>query len=251
MLANKHIRALQPDREFLRREFQRGPRTYAHLFAVLHRQHAQILGKTRWGDQTESLERFADPIFAAFPKARIIHMLRDPRDRYEAIVARGSSYPGRLGEATAQWMDSAHLALRNERLYSDRYKVMRYETMVTKPEEALREVCAFLGITSIPEMLALGNASRFKNGYKNGASKRSPLSTEYIGRFQHHLASYELAYIQQRTELLIAVLGYPPVPVRLSPIDKARCAAITAITYFSRFAGRIGRENPLELGALS
>jgi hypothetical protein len=100
-------------------------------------------------------------------------------------------------------------------------------------------------------MLALGNAPRFKNGHKNGAAKVSPLSTEYIGRFQHRLAPYELAYIQQQAGTLMAVLGYAPVSVQLSPIDRLRCAVVTPFSHFSRFAGRIGHDNKPEFGALS
>jgi hypothetical protein len=100
-------------------------------------------------------------------------------------------------------------------------------------------------------MLALGHASRFKNGHSKTTAKGSPLSADYIGRFRDRLASYELAYIQQQAELLMAVLDYAPVTLRLSPVDRLRCAAVTPIAYFRRFAGRIGRENQVEFGALS
>ena len=55
------------------------------------------LGKRRWGEQLRFVECFADPIFANFPTARMIHMVRDPRT---AVTGAGSSSgprPGKLG----------------------------------------------------------------------------------------------------------------------------------------------------------
>ena len=77
MLAHKPTRALDPDPNRIRREFRQGEPTYARLFALFHEHYAERLGRSRWGDQLGFVERYADLIFAAYPDARMIHMVRD------------------------------------------------------------------------------------------------------------------------------------------------------------------------------
>ena len=150
MLQHKPIQALEPDPDRIRREFWQGPPTYGRLFALFHEHHAERLGKGRWGDQLGLVERYAEPIFAAYPTAKMIHMIRDPRDRYEASMARSRHRRGKVGWATAGWLHSVGLALRNKQRYPNRYKIVRYETLVSQPEETLGEILAFLGEESVP-----------------------------------------------------------------------------------------------------
>lgn len=234
MWANKHVRALEPDAVALRRDFRRGPRTYARLFALLHRRYAARLGKTRWGDQTEGVEEMAGPIFAALPNARLIHLIRDPRDRYEAL---GGGRPGRLEEAVTRWLKSAELGARNERRYPDRYHVVRYEALARQPAETLRPLCDFLGIDATDDMPALGHAGRFGNDWAGD----SPISAAYVGRFREHLAAHEIAYIQHRAGPLMACFGYEPEPVALSWGGRVRCDATPIAAALARSVGRLAR----------
>src|SRR5690606_19411988 len=130
-----HVQYLNPDPARIRREFWQGEPTYARLFALLHEHYAEQQGKARWGDQTGLLECYADLLFAADPRAKMIQMIRDPRDRYAASLIRSPEGKGRAGGATARWLRSVRLAERNRRRYPDRYMVVRYESLVTQPEE--------------------------------------------------------------------------------------------------------------------
>lgn len=153
MLATKGIRALQPDPERIRRAFGQGPRTYARLFALFHEQHAERLGKRRWGDQLGFVERYAEPIFAAYPAAKMIQMIRDPRDRSQEAAKQARYRKGKVGWSTARWLHSAELTSRNRVRYPGRYKVVRYESLMAQPEATLRDVCSFLGERFLPEMV--------------------------------------------------------------------------------------------------
>lgn len=223
MWANRHVREMGLEREALRREFRGGRRTYACLFTLLHRGYVAHLGKHRWGDQTEGIERVAEPIFDAFPDARLIHMVRDPRDRYEALVARDGGRFVRLAEATERWRQSAVAATRNERRYPDRYRVVRYETLMLDQENVLNELAAWLGIESTAGMLALGHATRFAGSAGGG----SPLSPAYIGRFRVNLPAHEIAYIQRQLGPLMLAHGYAPEAVRLTASDRLRSGLLT------------------------
>jgi hypothetical protein len=146
LLVDDGVRRLEPDAHALRRAFASGPRTYARLFALLHEQHATRRGRRRWGEQLGFVERFARPIFAEHPDARMIHMIRDPRD------GRLDGRPGRTGWETARWLRSAGLAERNASVYGDRYRIVRYEAFAAAPEPTVVEVCGFLGEDVVPPM---------------------------------------------------------------------------------------------------
>src|SRR5512143_2950886 len=86
LLRRKDVRAMEPDEARLRRDLAQGQATYGRLFALLHEQYAERLGKQRWGEQEGRLEGYADELFAAYPGAKVIHMIRDPRNRYEEML---------------------------------------------------------------------------------------------------------------------------------------------------------------------
>lgn len=219
MLRYKHVRFLQPDPERIRREFEQGQPTYARLFALFQQHYAEQAGKPRWGDQSGLIERYADLIFAAYPDAKMIHMLRDPRDRYEASLAAWQQGKGRAGGATARWLYSVKLARRNLRRYPDRYKVVRYETLVSQPEDTLREVCAFLGEVYAPAMLAMESAPTYRDKLGqggNGQVGQSLVSTKYIGRFRTGVPRREIAFMQAHAWREMVAYQYELEPLKFS-----------------------------------
>ena len=147
-LATPGVRALHLDRDEVVTRMAERPPTYAHLFDVIHRLHAEALGKVRWCDQLGLVEAYADPIFDAFPSASFIHMVSDPPG------TTTTSRPGASGWAVGKWTTSMELAARNARRYGDRYLVLRHEDLLADEEATLREVCAFLGEELEPSMLA-------------------------------------------------------------------------------------------------
>jgi hypothetical protein len=218
LLQAKHIRMLQPDTARIRREFWQGALTYGRLFALLHEHNAERIGKPRWGDQTELLEAYADLIFSAYPDARFIHMLRDPRDQYEAILARNPRARGRAGRAASRWLYSVRLAERNLKHYHEQFQIVRYEDLVSQPEATLRQICSFLEVEFMPEMLTLENFPRFRDK-QTPESRMSPLSFSYIGRFRTGLSRREIAFIQTYAGSKMRAYGYETEPVLHSPGD--------------------------------
>jgi hypothetical protein len=210
MLRRKHMAVLQPDPERIRREFGQGQPTYGRLFALFHEHYAERVSKPRWGDQLGFIERYADPIFAAYPTARIIQMVRDPRDRFAAATSPEQRRGGKIGMATARWLASVSLARGNQRRYPDRYMVVRYEALAARPEQTLREVCAFIGEAFVPAMLTLEGAMRF------GDEDNEPGDRAAVARTSPAMSRREVAFVQACAGRAMAAYGYQPQPVRLS-----------------------------------
>jgi len=233
LLHYKHAIFLKPDVDRIRREFWTGSPSYERLFALLHEHYAERLGKPRWGDQTGLVERYADEIFRAYPGSKMIHMLRDPRDRYEASLAMWPKGKGRAGAAAARWKYSARLAQRNETQYPDRYRIVRFEDLVQQPEKTLRDLCEFFQEDFDPEMLSMEGSPghREKLRKNNQAAQASgstmPLSAAFIGRYRGQLSANEIAFIQSACQREMIHFGYSMEPLDLS----ARAWAVYHLYY--------------------
>jgi hypothetical protein len=216
ILHHRPIRVLKPDPARIRREFWLGEPTYARLFALLHDHYAQGVGKARWGNQTRLVVRYVDLILAAYPEARIIHMIRNPRDRYEASLISSPFQIGKVGPATATWLDSTALAKRNQQRYPERHKVVRYETLMCSPEETLREICTFLEEEFAPGILAMKDALRFDENKGNEAEA----DFSKTGIFGRGMSEREVAVMQAGARRAMLTYGYQLQPVELSLRDR-------------------------------
>ena len=257
MLHYKHVRFLQPDPERIRQEFWQGPHTYAHLFALFLRHYAERQRKPRWGAQTGLIERYADQLFAAYPDLKIIHMIRDLRDRYEASLALWPNGKGRAGGATARWLYSLNLAERHRQQYPDQYKIVRFETLVAQPEATLRDVCAFVGEGYTPEMLSMSAVPKHRNKLLHGETLppgKSPVSMEYVGRFRGKIPPREIAFMQLHAGRKMQTYNYDLESLNFSwreqlnfaldwPSQLARMLAWQTIeTVQQKLPGRFGRK---------
>ncbi|HEY7736134.1 MAG TPA: sulfotransferase [Candidatus Limnocylindrales bacterium] len=230
MLRYRHVRFLDPDPVRLRRDFVSGSRTYPRLFALFQEQHAERLGKPRWGDQTGLVERYAHEIMDAYPDAVMIHMVRDPRDRYEASLALWPKGRGRVGGASARWRYSMDLGERNRQRYPDRYRFVRYEDLVSRPEETARSVCELTNVSFVPEMLELRGMPTYRAKLESsvraaGGDPEVPgalISPAFIGGYRGRIEPRELLFMQDRLRSRMRTHGYAPDPVRLSPAERVR-----------------------------
>ena len=164
MLRRKQIAALAIDTDALRRDFSDGAATYARLFDLMNRQGIAHTGKGRWLDQTALMYRFAEEVFGAYPDARIVHMVRDPRDAYVAFRERHGDRRWAFGRFVRAWTNAAIRAARNARRYPGAYTVVRYESLVTQTESTIRYVCEVIGEAFVPSMLTLPNSPRYSAG---------------------------------------------------------------------------------------
>lgn len=219
MLRYKRLVKLEPDPDRLRRDFWQGQPSYGRLFALLEGQYAEQVGKPRWGDKSLNTERYAEPIFAAFPGAKILHMMRDPRDRFASALSRWKSMRGGVGAGTAMWLSSVALAEQNLARYPDNYMIVRYETLAGEPEETLQKICNFIGEEYAPEMLSMEESGSYiEAGGNSSYGQRKPgvISTSSIGRYRQVLSKRQIAFIQDHATQAMAAMGYDLDPVDFS-----------------------------------
>ena len=239
MMSYKRILKLEPDEDRLRRDFADGPHTYARLFALIEEQHAERLGKPRWGDKSLNTEKYAEAILDAYPEARILHMIRDPRDRYASSYTRWQSRRGGVGAGTAEWLASVALAEEFAARFPDRYRIVRYEDLASNPEQLVPEICRFIDEEYDPAMMAMGGApSLTEKGFNSsyGPVEGIQISTSSIGRYREVLRPGQIAFVELVAGDAMARQGYEA--------DDARPGGLAAVAHW---LGRV----PLELARLT
>jgi hypothetical protein len=215
----KRLVPVQLDAEKLQDDFNKGPMTYPRLFALIEEQYAQRLGRPRWGDKSLNTERYADQIFEAYPNARILHMQRDPRDRYASAVKRWKVSRGGAGVGSAVWLSSLNLARRHQARYPSQYLIVRYETLAREPEKTLKKICSFIGEEYDPVMLEMRGAEQFRDEGGNssyGQHEPGRISTRSIGRFGEVLSPRQVAFMQVAVGTKMDEFDYEPNLIKLS-----------------------------------
>jgi hypothetical protein len=141
-------RSLRPDRARLLAELAVGRPSYARLIGLVHLHDAQRRGAPRWGEQFGLVELYAPAILEAWPSARFVHLVRDPR-------ACGPSNPARaaaIGWRLARWLRSTRAGLEVAAIRPEAYRFVRFEDLVAAPDRALSEICTFFSIQATTEM---------------------------------------------------------------------------------------------------
>jgi len=107
---------------------------------VLKRCNKQI-----FAEKTPENIFFLEEFLKEFPDAKVVHLVRDPRDVILSLMKRGVS----LKQATLVWLGSVAAIQKNRG--DQRLLEMRYEDLVHTPELILKRISAFLGVKYKPE----------------------------------------------------------------------------------------------------
>lgn len=110
-------------------------------------------GIERWVEKTPTNERHLARLWAEFPQAKVIHVVRRPEDALASHKAlMGARWrPGR--EVAAIYRNLARsLRISVGQPPSDRYLVMRYEDLAGQPIEAARRLAEFLEIAPLSSL---------------------------------------------------------------------------------------------------
>ncbi len=165
--------------------------------------NSQQQDKPRWAHKTPETIFFIDTLFAVFPAAQFIHMIRDPRDAFCSVRERAAKDKPRWAtwtpkQVAAEWCRRINCGLAwRER--TDRYREVRYEELVTQPEATLRSLFAFLGEPWAASVL-----------------ESKPIFSNSVGRWRSELSATEVAEIEAVAGQTMLALGYPLSTASLS-----------------------------------
>jgi hypothetical protein len=201
--------------------------TYAHILNTIMGTIAAREGKNRWGEKTPAHLFRLKEIRTAFPNARIIHIVRDPRAVVCSAIKAfegGQFTDWNIYRAANYWLRCVRVHERQQSSRNDRYMLVRYEDFVSRPEATLNVVSSFLGIKFVNEML---KAHRVASGYvrRNRAGAlpamhaltQKPLDSSRSDAWKTILSADQSKLIEQVAGKQMVNFGYEPMRQPYSP----------------------------------
>jgi hypothetical protein len=160
---------------------------------------------SHWVEKTTSTEIYAVEVAEWFPKAKFIHLVRDPRDNYASLK---SGWQGRYQhQEDSQFallqslLDRGGLGLRmastnQEALGPDRYMVLRFEDLVENPAHHMAAIAEFVGIAYHPTLeTPTVNGVPWPGNNFDGMTFKG-LSAVNVGRWHERIEGWEVSIIE-------------------------------------------------------
>jgi hypothetical protein len=192
------------------------PRESQNLACVLdaiYRYHAGTAkpGADRWGDKTPTAVFQLAQIRRVFPDAVVIHMLRDGRDVVRSFLDAGFAQRS-IERAAGRWVAAVRAARAFGERHPGQFVEVRYEDLVSAPEETIRRVCAKVQVEFEDGMLRhhevrrdLGDVSHFAFH----ANVKTPITAARVGSWRERLSGADAEKVTRLLRRDLQTLGYP------------------------------------------
>jgi hypothetical protein len=188
-------------------------RSVRSLFLVLLDTYREKLNKVRVGEKTPPNIHYVPTILKMFPQARIVNVVRDPRDVVNSLRKVPWSTPSVYGNVR-RWKKYVQLHLEYcSSLPQTSYISLRYEDLVTHPSKEVKRLCNFLDVKYSDSMLAF--YKRNEAGYANREfwkqNTNNPINRSGIGKGMRELKQSDIMLIERMTHREMILLGYQPI----------------------------------------
>jgi len=179
--------------------------------AYANERHARL-----WGEKTPGHALWLPQIRDLFPRARVLFMVRDPRDvlvSYDDRWNRGRRDTEYLISTAALLKFYLVHLLHHPGFPPEQIHWVKYETLTAQPSAELERICGFLGIDFEPSMLAFYNQHEnveqdmAEGGYH--LFLRKPATTDHIGRHQKVFRPSQIALVERLIGEEMEILSYP------------------------------------------
>ena len=208
-------------------------------FHIVHTLLSDPSPKKYWVEKTPHNELHAQKLSQLFPKAKFIHILRDPLNNIVSL----KKLDAYLGE-TASAFDYARVvkklfkyARKNlEQLGNERYLVIRYEELTRDPSAVMNRICVFLDIPYTESLLT--PTENGKPAVSNSMFQKDRVKGKILNREQSDRSLRE--YTKEELQDVVTTLyseaikaGYPWDVKEISQYKK------TGFSYFFHLAAEI------------
>jgi len=222
-----------------------GHHTYATICKSVYLTYQSVFPKEDillLGDKNPGYTIYTRRLLKIFPNAKFIHITRDYRDNFVSIKNVDFELP--LPALAAQkWVYFFKKIQHEAKKNPSAYMHIRYEDLVTQPEESMKAMCGFAGIAYQPgifnfhekkeEVLAL-----YEPGFleKYHASLLKKINISRVGLWQKQLTDREVKLLEYTAGTTGIKAGYQLSKTRfswLTPVQALPGRAIAAALYLA------------------
>jgi hypothetical protein len=183
------------------------PPTLGSVIGTGFKLFADHTGKRRWGDKRPMYVQRLPELFAMFPDAQVVIIVRDPR----AVVAsmkklgwpKAVIHDGTVAGGTRRWLNAVSAGRMAVRRYRrDQVLQIRYEDLVIDPVRVLSGVCSFLeldagGLKAMLEYHVGGSDIPTRQQAKYHPKVARPVTDEAVRSWTDVLTDDEVAQVER------------------------------------------------------
>jgi hypothetical protein len=148
----------------------------------------------RYMDKTPFNFLYCGLIKKAFPKARILHLARDPMDTcyavFKTLFAGAYFFSYDLDELADYYIAYRQLMDHWHQLMPGAILEIRYEELVSNPLDVSRRIADYVGLTWSSELIEVQNITG-QSSTASAAQVREPIYTSSVGRWRYFEAELE------------------------------------------------------------
>ncbi len=155
-----------------------------------------------WGDKSPDYTVHISLLKEVFPRARFIHIIRDPRDR--SLSARKTWGKSVLRSAHG-WSKVMELMEKANVRADPNYLEVFYEQLIGEPEKVMRGICDFLDVPFHEDVLVVDQPAEAV-----GKTKRlTEFVTSNKAKYRKELSPFEIRRASEITYPYLEAFGYP------------------------------------------
>jgi len=186
----------------------------SNIIEKVYKDYARQAGKVIWGDKSPDNTPHIDSLNKLYPGAKYIHIIRDGRDVADSIKGQhwgGSSLPVTLRhwDRTVTLADKMLGMLAHRQVHS-----LRFEDLVSSPEESIKAITSFLGVSYFPGMLTdYSSSAEKKVGDRisgHHAHLKEALSLSQAFKWQHKMSPVDQSIAHEIAGETLKKYGYLP-----------------------------------------
>jgi hypothetical protein len=213
MLDFEHIRPMNLDRDEVIRLARAGDPGWDVIFLAILTAFRQQRGGRRVGEKTPAHYQALWHLYDAFPEARFINLIRDPRAVVDSFMK--APFYRNFGKNPMHAIHSWRMAIDQHQIASSRadsrrYTSVRYEDLVERPREELTRICQFLDLPFEESMLEFHH--REHSGFLSGESHKQgtfkPVYTDSTVKWRKSLLPAQVGIIEGILGSRMEALGY-------------------------------------------
>lgn len=203
-------------------------RTYREFVSALYSEYGSLHGKVLAGEKTPRYVRYLPLLHTLFSWVKSVHIVRDGRDVALSTLhwaREGNKGPGRfqlwskspLASCALWWRWQVSAGrLDGEGLGSERYHELKYEDLVNRPEQTLRDVTQFLELPFAAEMLSF-HEGKVRSGNGLSTKKAWLPPTPGLRDWRTQMSAGDIELFEAIAGDLLSTLGYERACNVISP----------------------------------
>jgi hypothetical protein len=228
-----------------------GMRGYRDALSGFMEMQMEVEDKARWGNNAPRDIFNVDEILTFYPQAKFVVCVRDPRDfllsyKGKWKIVTDKENVGRIRKlyhpviTSLLWKSSMRqLARIKAKVPACNWVIVRYEGMVSAPEETVRRICAVLEEAFEPHMLEVEESNS-----STGQQQKGIFATS-VQRWRTELSPAEITVAQRLTWVEMKELGYQPVEVDAPMLDVASTYLGAPFSFVRAMRANADKRGPL------